>query len=125
MLFLSAGLCAGIISAISVALFPTNYRAMATCLILMFGRIGAVGGSNFVGLLLDVNCDLIFYLYSALILSKLLALPMSHGQFCWARILTFAIAGCVVVCFFLNTNPQVQATVGPAASAPTDAKEET
>lgn len=46
------------------------HRAMATCLILMFGRIGGVGGSNFVGLLLDVNCDLIFFLYSGLILSE-------------------------------------------------------
>lgn len=46
-------------------------RAMATCLILMFGRLGAVSGSNFVGILLDTNCELIFYLYGALILSKL------------------------------------------------------
>lgn len=43
---------------------------MATCLILMFGRLGGVGGSNFVGLLLDVNCDLMFFLYSGLILSE-------------------------------------------------------
>lgn len=43
---------------------------MATCLILMFGRLGAVGGSNFVGLLLDTNCELIFYLYGVLILCK-------------------------------------------------------
>lgn len=45
-------------------------RAMATCLILMFGRLGAVGGSNFVGILLDGHCELIFYLYGALIISK-------------------------------------------------------
>lgn len=70
MLFLSAGLCAGIISAISVELFPTNYRAMATCLILMLGRVGAVGGSNFVSSLLHVNCELMFYLYSGLIFSE-------------------------------------------------------
>lgn len=44
---------------------------MATCLILMFGRLGAVSGSNFVGLLLNTNCELIFYVYGALILSKL------------------------------------------------------
>lgn len=70
MLFLSAGLCAGIISAISVDLFPTNYRAMATCLILMLGRFGAVGGSNFVSSLLHRNCELMFYVYSGLILSE-------------------------------------------------------
>lgn len=45
-------------------------RAMATCLILMFGRLGAVSGSNFVGFLLNTNCELIFYFYGALILSK-------------------------------------------------------
>lgn len=43
---------------------------MATCLILMFGRVGGVGGSNFVALLLNVDCELIFYLYSGMILSK-------------------------------------------------------
>lgn len=43
---------------------------MATCIILNFGRAGAVAGSNFVGILLENNCELIFYVYSALILSK-------------------------------------------------------
>ncbi|XP_031628421.1 synaptic vesicle glycoprotein 2C [Contarinia nasturtii] len=81
MTFLSCGLCGGIISAISITIFPTNIRAMATCLILMFGRLGAVGGSNFVGFLLNGHCELIFYLYGLLILS------------------------CSFVCFFLNTNP--------------------
>lgn len=36
----------------------------------MFGRLGAVGGSNFVGLLLNINCELIFYFYGILILSE-------------------------------------------------------
>ena len=53
-------------------------RAMATCLILMFGRLGAVGGSNFVGLLLDGYCELIFYLYGALIISKLMELEITE-----------------------------------------------
>ncbi|XP_055305410.1 synaptic vesicle glycoprotein 2A-like [Sitodiplosis mosellana] len=81
MIFLSCGLCGGIISAISITIFPINIRAMATCLILMFGRLGAVGGSNFVGILLNGHCELIFYLYGILILS------------------------CSFVCFYLNTNP--------------------
>lgn len=33
---------------------------MALCFIMMFGRIGAVVGSNFVGAVLEGNCDLIF-----------------------------------------------------------------
>lgn len=51
-------------------IFFLFHRAMATCLILMFGRLGAVGGSNFVGLLLNINCELIFYFYGILILSE-------------------------------------------------------
>lgn len=57
-------------SLIKLSLWFDTHSAMATCLILMFGRIGGVGGSNFVGLLLDDYCDLIFYLYSGLILSE-------------------------------------------------------
>lgn len=82
MIFLSCGLCGGIISAISVALFPTNYRAMATCLILMFGRIGAVCGSAIVGFMIPIDCDLLFYMYGVVIIS------------------------CVLVCFMLNTQPK-------------------
>lgn len=69
MIFLSCGLCGGIISAISIAIFPTNIRAMATCMILMLGRLGAVAGSNFIGIMLNGHCELIFYLYGILILS--------------------------------------------------------
>lgn len=45
-------------------------RAMATCLILMFGRIGAVGGSLSVGFMIENNCDQLFFIYSGVIISK-------------------------------------------------------
>lgn len=91
--FLSSSLCAAIISAISVSLFPTNIRAMATCFIYMFGRfvfsrnlrsiyemkqilnlnlcrVGGLVGGNLVGLLVENNCSMIFYVFAVLSISK-------------------------------------------------------
>ncbi|XP_065086083.1 synaptic vesicle glycoprotein 2C [Ochlerotatus camptorhynchus] len=66
--FLAVGCCGSVLSAISVDLFPTNYRAMALCLILMTGRLGAMIGSNVVGLLLTYNCNMIFILFGGLLI---------------------------------------------------------
>lgn len=59
-------MCASIVSAISVSLFPTNVRAMATCFIFMFGRIGGLSGGNLVGALIETNCTAIFNVYGGL-----------------------------------------------------------
>lgn len=67
-IFTSCAACAAIVSAISVSLFTTNIRAMATCCIYMFGRLGGVVGSNLVGLLLDNNCTTIFYTHAILLI---------------------------------------------------------
>lgn len=98
-IFLSCGIAAATLSAISVDLFPANIRwvnsnlwlfagsippqlilyvipsfsycsAMATCLILMFGRIGGVGGSNLVSFFIHRSCEGLLYLNTGLILSK-------------------------------------------------------
>uniref|UniRef100_A0AAG5DWY1 Major facilitator superfamily (MFS) profile domain-containing protein n=1 Tax=Anopheles atroparvus TaxID=41427 RepID=A0AAG5DWY1_ANOAO len=66
--FVSSGCLGGVVSAISVDLFPTNYRAMALCLILMTGRLGAMAGSNAIAFLLTYDCDLIFILFGGLLL---------------------------------------------------------
>ncbi|XP_049536828.1 synaptic vesicle glycoprotein 2C isoform X2 [Anopheles darlingi] len=66
--FDAAGCLGGVLSAISVDLFPTNYRAMALCLILMTGRLGAMAGSNLIAYLLSINCNLIFVLFGGLLL---------------------------------------------------------
>jgi len=71
MLFLSLGMCGAILSAISVDLFPSNIRAMATCVILMFGRIGATFGGNFTGLFLGANCEYFYYINFIKIMSCL------------------------------------------------------
>lgn len=79
---MTCGNCGSILSAVAADLFPTHFkytyfkkikwilfyvliddlqrRGMALCFIMMFGRIGAVVGSNFVGAVLEGNCDLIF-----------------------------------------------------------------
>ncbi|XP_035783353.1 synaptic vesicle glycoprotein 2A-like isoform X1 [Anopheles albimanus] len=66
--FDASGCLGGVLSAISVDLFPTNYRAMALCLILMTGRLGAMAGSNLIAYLLSINCNLIFILFGGLLL---------------------------------------------------------
>lgn len=67
--FLSCCVCANVVMAVAVNLFPTNYRAMATSFILMCGRIGGVIGSNIVGVLLENFCPWIFYLFAGIIIS--------------------------------------------------------
>ncbi|XP_055303779.1 uncharacterized protein LOC129569193 [Sitodiplosis mosellana] len=67
--FQSCSICATITSAISVGLFPTNVRAMATCFIYAFGRIGGLVGTNLVGVLVEHNCNLIFNVFGGLTLS--------------------------------------------------------
>lgn len=64
--FVSSSLCAAIVSAISVSLYPTNYRAMATCFIFMFGRIGGLAGGNLISALVEHQCNTIFNMYGVL-----------------------------------------------------------
>lgn len=66
--FTSCSACASIVSAISVNLFTTNIRAMATCCIFMFGRLGGFVGSNLVAQMLENNCTTIFYIYAVLLI---------------------------------------------------------
>lgn len=37
---------------------------------LMFGRLGAVAGSNFTAILLDDHCEIVFYLAGSVLLGK-------------------------------------------------------
>ncbi|XP_041788499.1 putative transporter svop-1 [Anopheles merus] len=60
-----AGTSISILNGATVSIFPTNVRAMAVCLSLMMGRLGSVFGSNLVGLILEENCTLTFYLFAS------------------------------------------------------------
>lgn len=46
---------------------------MAVCISLMFGRLGAVVGSNTAALLLDNHCEVAFYLSGTSVIGKWLA----------------------------------------------------
>jgi hypothetical protein len=73
-ILLACGLAINVVNASTIDLFPTNLRAMAMCISLMFGRLGSVFGSNLVGLLLDRFCDATFLLSGiTLLLSGILA----------------------------------------------------
>uniref|UniRef100_A0A1Y9HAI4 Major facilitator superfamily (MFS) profile domain-containing protein n=1 Tax=Anopheles farauti TaxID=69004 RepID=A0A1Y9HAI4_9DIPT len=61
-ILLTCGFCIGVVNACTVDLFPTNLRAMAVCISLMFGRLGSVVGANIVGMLLDSQCELTFWI---------------------------------------------------------------
>lgn len=60
LILLLCGLAITIVTAATVDLYPTNLRAMAVCISLMFGRLGSVVGANFVGIFLDNYCSATF-----------------------------------------------------------------
>lgn len=62
LILLTCGFCVSVVNACTVDLFPTNLRAMAVCISLMFGRLGSVVGANIVGILLDSHCELTFWI---------------------------------------------------------------
>lgn len=68
--FSSAAASGSFFMAISVNLFSTNYKAIATSFIILFARVGNVGGSFIIGLLLENHCTLIFYLFGGSLISK-------------------------------------------------------
>jgi len=49
---------------IVVDFFPTYLRSTATCICMVFGRIGSASGGQLFGLMLETNCDLSYYLLS-------------------------------------------------------------
>ncbi|EDS25835.1 synaptic vesicle protein [Culex quinquefasciatus] len=65
LILLTCGFCISVVNAATIDLFPTNLRAMAVCISLMCGRAGSVVGANMVGLLLDSNCELTFWISGA------------------------------------------------------------
>lgn len=65
------GPCISLVNSINVDLYPTQIRGMALAFCLMFGRIGAMAGSNLVGPLLNNLCDYIFYIFTVIHIRKL------------------------------------------------------
>ncbi|KAG5666788.1 hypothetical protein PVAND_014798 [Polypedilum vanderplanki] len=59
-ILLACGLAVNVITTSTIELFPTNLRAMAISLSLMFGRLGSIFGTNVTSLLLDNYCEFTF-----------------------------------------------------------------
>ncbi|XP_053685701.1 synaptic vesicle glycoprotein 2B-like [Sabethes cyaneus] len=60
MIITMAGFSGSVINAVIVDSFPTNLRAMAVCIALMFGRLGGLLGANMLGFMLDSHCEWTF-----------------------------------------------------------------
>ncbi|KAG5683088.1 hypothetical protein PVAND_012391 [Polypedilum vanderplanki] len=69
LVLLMAGLNMSIVNTSTVELFPTTLRAMAVSISMMFGRVGSVFGSNFVGLMIKDFCTYTFILPAVLLIS--------------------------------------------------------
>ncbi|CAH0723970.1 unnamed protein product, partial [Brenthis ino] len=67
-IFQMCGACIGLTNAVAVELFPTKYRAMAVCLAMMMGRVGSMCASSLIGVFLETNCGLSFYLFGGIII---------------------------------------------------------
>lgn len=80
-LLMTSALAAQIVNSSTISLYPTNLRGMAINIGLMFGRIGAVFGSSYIGSLLRDNCEVSFYVSGiSLIVSAFLALLVSKPR---------------------------------------------
>ncbi|KAG5683093.1 hypothetical protein PVAND_012396 [Polypedilum vanderplanki] len=65
-----ASLNMSVINSSTVELFPTNLRAMAVSISMMFGRVGSVAGSNFLGLTIQNFCTYTWILPGVLMITS-------------------------------------------------------
>ncbi|XP_053605265.1 synaptic vesicle glycoprotein 2C-like isoform X2 [Plodia interpunctella] len=87
-IFQMSGACIGLMNAVAVELFPTKYRAMAVCLCMMLGRVGSMVGSNLIGIFLQTNCGLSFYIFGGLLIVNAafcITLPNKKKDCCPAK----------------------------------------
>ncbi|XP_031626825.1 synaptic vesicle glycoprotein 2A-like isoform X2 [Contarinia nasturtii] len=57
-----------VVASATFDLYPTSLRAMAMSIALMFGRLGAVTGTNAAAILLENHCETTFYLSGSILL---------------------------------------------------------
>ncbi|KAJ6637984.1 Synaptic vesicle glycoprotein 2B, partial [Pseudolycoriella hygida] len=48
-----SGICVSVTNGAVVDIIPTHFRGMAVCIVLMFGRLGSIVGSNIIGAILE------------------------------------------------------------------------
>ncbi|KAG5683063.1 hypothetical protein PVAND_012369 [Polypedilum vanderplanki] len=69
LMIILAGVNMSVVNSSTVELYPTTLRAMAVSISMMFGRVGSVVGSNFVGLLIKNFCTYTFILPAVLMIT--------------------------------------------------------
>ncbi|XP_013192893.1 arabinose-proton symporter [Amyelois transitella] len=69
-LYLMAMMVLGLYTAISVALFPTNLRALAVSLTMTGGRVFSFASIQILNFLLINNCEVGFYVYASILASS-------------------------------------------------------
>ncbi|XP_072398238.1 uncharacterized protein [Diabrotica undecimpunctata] len=79
-IFLMAATGVGIVNAIVVDLYPTEIRGMALAVSLMFGRFGAMTGSNIAGYIFFNLCDYTFYIITALHIVVIIVIILLPSQ---------------------------------------------
>ncbi|CAH0582784.1 unnamed protein product [Chrysodeixis includens] len=80
LLFLSAILNFGFLNTFSVDVFPTYVKAMAVCVTVMVGRASAIIGINMIKLLLDYNCESVFYIFGTIAFVVCPVIVCAHAQ---------------------------------------------
>ncbi|KAL5285128.1 hypothetical protein ACFFRR_007081 [Megaselia abdita] len=65
-ILINSWLVIAVVSSATASLYPTSLRVMAVNMSIMFGRIGASLGANFIGALLKGHCELTFYICGAI-----------------------------------------------------------
>ncbi|CAG9815294.1 unnamed protein product [Phaedon cochleariae] len=83
-IFLLVSPTIGIVNAVIVDLYPTEIRGMALAVSLMFGRLGAMAGSNITGPLMYNVCDYMLYIFAAihvLVIIVIYLLPSKKSTF--------------------------------------------
>uniref|UniRef100_A0A034VVQ6 Synaptic vesicle glycoprotein 2A n=2 Tax=Bactrocera dorsalis TaxID=27457 RepID=A0A034VVQ6_BACDO len=84
-LFFVVGVSTIVLNAITIDLYPTHLRAMASCISLLVGRVGSIAGANVAGALMGHHCEWNFYiccggLFICAFLALLLARKNVHGE---------------------------------------------
>lgn len=59
-----------VLSSVVVDIFPTHVSAMAICLAILSGRIGAIVSNLLFGLLLDINCKVPIFLVGGVVVCE-------------------------------------------------------
>lgn len=64
------GICVSVVVGTVIDVIPTQFRAMAVCIVYLIGRSGSIVAINVIGSLLDSNCNLALYLTGGYALGK-------------------------------------------------------